>query len=821
MSYATQYGLPDQNRPDVEKDTRYVLDYLCAIHKRWSGWCATGTGSNARDVNTGGTKTIYGNHAEIAKMRDFVYGLLDALEYKRVHSMDSADAANPKTQRAVHFVMPKYAMKYFDMLADMLYDRDSEVSVTALDSESTDSGIWQQETAKSRIRMAHNPKFRAQAEAMGQVDKIQLPADHPQSLAEYEEWGGDNIKIAASMAVKMAIDGNLSLVDYYEKIRPLIARELIATGLVVIAHPMNARGYAVPTVIPYEDAVLPETNDNWTKPQWMGFTRDMVLGQIASEAGEYISKEDYKWIGDHQRGLAGGPKAVWGTNDPLKGMKVFTGYFMDVNHYTVGKDADGYWVRVGPGDDRSLFSEVRERPYEVVYQGSFIVGSEGRGKGADGKPKPPIHWACGPAENQQRSQANLYSTRIPMVAKAYHMNKMKVRPLAQVVHDHYHIIVKAHLEIENLLNHIIPPGMVIDPTFLDGVFGDGGKQASRPDLLQTGRDTGIWFVNFKNPDDPEGPMISRPVELTGGFIPEFERLSGLILNQLDMLERVIGFNEGTNAATTQERSAAHNVQMQAQATARALSYMFKTQDLAEQELFYGMYGMMQNAYRGGRPMAEYVQLYGSKLPQLVSLTAGNDCKSIGLKVSVSMSREERDRINQALEAAMANGEITSDDYVYIYGLRDMNMKARVLKTRRMERAKQQQDNQMALVQQQGQQNAQAVQMGAEATMARAKAQADAMLAKEQMRTEADTAKFQMQLQDNQMQVSAQMQADMMKIARQMEASLELLDRKIEGQKEIDAANNATKERIASDSNETKEEVAEKAARARENAPKPD
>ena len=827
-------AMPSKEIPDAKKGTGYVIDWLMAMYRSQAQYPMYHTimGENAprHDDNTGITRTLWHNFADIQRAREFMNGLGDALELKKVHALSGPEANGIETARAVHWRQPKFMLRIMDRMRNNLRDRATNLIVTALDRDSVTRANRAKYSALAKAKAANNPRIKALDQAMGVEDQMALPSDQPQNVSEWEQWGS-NLKDATAMTIEMALMALDGMEDYRQRMRPLMASAIVSDGVLAMASMVNAKGVPERMFIPIENLVFPYTTNNWDDMPWGGYLRWMTSGEIAHEAGGQVSESQFKRI-EEKTNLAlpdepygGNPlQRRWPNHQRSGRTLVFTGYFKDHNHYAAGDDGNGNRVRVtgeyeyrkGNGQDTivqddKVYANAKATRYEVVYQGNWVVGT-GEGKGNDGE--EPIHWGCGLAYNQPRMKNALGKTRIPMVVKAYRMNEMRVRSAAMIAQDHYHPITQIEMEIAHLLNKIIPPGAILDETWLDDVLADGGKQASRSDILKNQQDTGYLFLRFKNLDDPMNPDKRVRVEMHDAMIPRFSELTTLLREKLSLFEMAMGYNPAASGGTLEERTAARNAQIMVRQSDLAQAYLTEVLDSVEQELYLIMFGQLQGAMAAGNDFEGYATLYGETLPQLVRLTADTDPGSIGLHLEVRMTDEERDAIMQDLATARANGEITGDDYISIRGMRNLKQMARTLELRRQTRSREEHERRMQIAQQQTQGNMEAANVQVQGNAQRVQMEVQARLQEMQMKHEKQMAELQLKLQADSQNTSAQFQGDLAKMMMQFQQSVELLNMKLAGEKELASDANRSRERVAESVNETDLEIAERNARSR-------
>lgn len=824
--------LPSKEVPDSEKNRDYILKQIMAIHRLNGTYCM---GSAARmlpngiidfghDDNTGVTRNIYQNAAGFAEDRRWMAGLGTGEKYKKVHNMASKESTEVLTAMAVNWALPKFMLPIFDQLVENLWKRDTELIVTALDPLSNAVVEEAKQLAKAKIMVASDPEVKQMSERMGVADQLKLPEDHPQDLDEWEQWAGDDLVNAASKGVELALLHVDELDNYRDDVREQMAKELVATGVQVLASITNAAGIPERKSIRVEDAVLPWTNDNWRRMSYGGYYRRMTTGDIAREASGQLSEAAYKRIEDAKQIVAGNNVRLPG-NIQEGTVLVFTCFFMDHLHYVAGDDADGFRVRIPSDGDTSAYENVRKTRYEVAFQGNWIVDTGMEEPLRSGEKEVPISWNCGLCWDMPRMKSTKGRTRLPIIAKAYRMEGMCVRSAARIGQDHYDNIAKIMYQTSHLLNNIIPPGATIDMQALIGVRNPDLTLVKPSEVVRVWRSTGLLMVNNFRGYDPENPQkTQQAVQVTDALIPNFTILMNQLMAEIALFERALGYNNIAAGGTVEERQGARVSQMQMQTADKNQAYLRNVQDRVEKEMYHVTYGQLQGIIRSGIGLKGQVKLFGVSGVKSFHLTADNDPADIGIELDVRPTEEERQSLLNEISSARMQNQITPGMAVSLRSMKNLKQMARMLDIYTARQTKVAQDNQMQLVQAQTQGNQQAAQMTAESMKQKVQFEAQARMTEKQAQWEYDST-----------EKDAQHSRDLDKIAKTFEgmisakiaesqantvSMLAQIMAKIGGEKEVTNLNNESKERIADQSNETKEEIAEKSANNRGGINKP-
>lgn len=694
---------PTRALSNAEKDWRYVANIMRAFGQRHGSYCSVQypvvqNGELPPPDPNGISLNIWNNWLEIAHNRAFVTGTDSPLRHKKVHSGSSPAANDEKISENLWRASTNWHLRVIDKIMLGIEDRATDIIVTALDKESLDRATRERFMQKARIVAAENPQLKMQSEAMGVPMKI--PAGHPQDLMEWQLFAGEDIKDAAAMTTELAL-AHCNVVDrYMDIVRPAMARELLTTGIVVLATVPDANGMPVTKVIPLEEAILLPTKDNWARPRVMGFYEDLSYEDVIERTGDFSDKQlarIRKLCSDRS---TGGMSWVGNTPKPdlLGTVRVMTLFFMDTNKLTTGEGPDGFRRPIDPSEEGE-YSNVKARYYEVCYQGSMIMENWAMPswdeETINDEEKGPLCWGCGHAAGSQRMKSALGRVRMPMVARALRMNNMVVKAPAAVARAHYEPINALAYKIYDMVHAIRKPGLKFNPDDLIGFRNPDGTTMSQMDILKLYIDENILMVNDVVADTDQSVRRRgdgvQPLDARIGPIGD---LMEILRGMLSLFEMAMGFNDASVGNTVGERTAARNMQAMQMATDRSQEPLHKVQDFVETEACLSRYGVLQDLVKSGRNVEIPQRLMGPAGTQIIKFTADIDPGDIGLRLQVRMSEAERQAIIDSLGQDKAAGLITSDEFIEAVNTPNLKQMMVRLKYRRDKREEAAQRNKL-------------------------------------------------------------------------------------------------------------------------------
>lgn len=820
-------GFPSKERPNSQKDGKYVLSWLQAIYAKSRTYilAPTGTIGAMSDDNTGRSVNIWNMGPLAYRTRLETRGIMDVEEFKKVFSLSSPEANTILTGRAIKWTMPQDHVPYFDRLYQIFSNRDTKLMATVNDQSAKVKELDEAFEKLAKIVMADDPRV-AQANAAMGVDMSPAPSE-PQDVSEWETMQRIGSKSAMAMAIRKAISGWKKLVRYDRTVRPAIADALVDDNVTVVVLGQNNRGVPIPFCPKFENCMIPRTTDNWIDMPWFGVRMWMTPSQILAEMGKEATPE----IRDRLQRLArrssqmavqsltaAGRPMILDPNMTEDGIEVMWGWFKDYNILETATGRDGIKRIYDPETMDPSEHEITRTQYEVVYEGKWVINTSDPSDGEvdHSKDRGSISWGCRLSNSQVRDRGQLWKTRIPVAISAYRMTNMYCQSIGARMMKAYNTVVTASLELKALLLHIVPPMMQVEEEWLDNVAAlSGAGQAKRSEIIKAARQSGLLVVNSRDPEDPNSQAdISKGIIFRDAMIPEFERLSNLIAMEMQRFERIAGFNEANNGGTIDERQAVRNVNLMSQSQAKALKPITDSMDWLEADIAEIVYGQLQNALKAGQEMEWLSPALGDGTARVIQLTADTIPGSVGIEMRQAQDQVEADKFMEMLSSAVTNGEITAADVYYLRGIEDYVEASEMLRKRSEARARQKQQDQLAIVQEDGKKVQASAEMQMQIMQAKAQMDRQSRLEEAQVKAQLAMDAQERKHQQDMEKLQAQMAMEMAKLGADIDSKFEMLIRTLESSERNVDAQERTKVEVAEGKNRTAIEVAEERVESR-------
>lgn len=709
--------------PNSAKGADYIIRHAVAIMDRHTKRFTPHPGVQnepQQRLDDGGTPDIWRNVENVRAARYVARSLNSGKPWRDQHTLrDSGN--NEVVTRSNTWAPSRILGKYLALFVEQMM-RNTSLRVDVLDPEVREKNAKAKFKVLAKVKESQNPQFKSLMAAAGMPDAAEMPADMPQSEAEWAEWASGVYKDDQSRTIEILNNGALTLNDYWLKIRPRIAEELRDAGIACLLPVLDPYGIPRIHVYPYESCLLPDTNDNWANPQFGAVQTWMTIDEIAVDAGPAMSSEVLREMSRVNQ---------W---DRTRKQRVWKVWFVDTLTDTYATDPMGNRVELPEGASEEGMSDIKRQRYKVVFQCNLVDTSSLNLKKRDGRPWEDRYFAYNPglADNQIKYRDGMGQARIPLIAVAVDMEEMRVRSLTQRAIDMFEPFEALWFELKKLTSKIIPPGQVLDIEAMEeGHTIDGVVYGIRENIRLL-RDEGTVLAKRADITDPLGGKGEKVMVLPG-YVPPFMEILQSMDYILRGVEQALGFNEATAARDTGERTAVRNLQLIAQGTTAALSPWVRAMDTLELELYRRIYGCWQNAYRiFGKTKSIPGQIFGDAVERNVELTIDNDPESLGFSLEVGATAQDLDILAAAMDQAIQADPkaVTIADRMYVMDIARKNVRlaARILTSRidrNIKRSHEMQKEMVALDQQkiaqaaeaQMQQIAQKIQMEADSKIA--------------------------------------------------------------------------------------------------------
>ena len=353
--------------------------------------------------------------------------------------------------------------------------------------------------------------------------------------------------------------------------------------------------------------------------------------------------------------------------------------------------------------DEGRFEKI-EKTIDVWYDGVMVMGTN-----------IILKWEL--ARNMVRPKSASQHAIPNYVASAPRMYKGVIESLVRRMIPFADLIQMTHLKLQQVISRVVPDGVYIDADGLNEVDLGTGSAYNPEDALRLYFQTGSVI----------GRSYTQDGEYNQGKVPikELQSSSGASKSQMliynynhymDMIRSVTGLNEARdgskpdpNALVGTQKLAALNSNTATRHILDSSLYIYRT--LAE-ALTYRVADILE--------YADFKDDFISKIGKY-NVSILNDISDLyiydfGIFIEVSPDEEEKAQLEQNIQMALSQKDISLEDAIDIREIRNLKMANQLLKLKRRQKQEQEQQQQMQMQEMQSQQNQQSQQMAAQNAM---------------------------------------------------------------------------------------------------------
>ena len=355
----------------------------------------------------------------------------------------------------------------------------------------------------------------------------------------------------------------------------------------------------------------------------------------------------------------------------------------DVDYYSRPKEADKL-------DNGTLITpdgrqhKIYRKEINTVYEGYWLVNSE-------------IVFRQGPRAISLRKKGALGED--PMGFKIYAPNARQgmMTPLIRQCIPTLNELQKYSLKLQQIVHRAIPKGGFIDLYAIrKASLKWNNKELSDQQKVEMFLQTGWSLFTSKDRFQP-GNNYKPFMEAENGMAKDAMTYIALIQNRLIELDDILGLNQVSSASSLSPEMGKGVAQQQLAATDVALDWLYDfdrhifedvTETLAVQHLKSVKYG----------PKDYYDRVLGSAITSVLYSDIPFDSVDMGIHISVRPTEQEWAGVYQAAEKAYDKGVLSFSQLLYLREIQSIKQARRYLMKCEKKAAKDNQENQMALMQ---------------------------------------------------------------------------------------------------------------------------
>ena len=737
---SAQNYFPSQVVSDQEKNSyEYGLKVGQAIEAEWFG----------KDFNSNRFSL---NQQDFHKLRLYARGEQSVQKYKDELSING-DLSYLNLDWTPVPIIPKFV----DIVVNGIAERGYDLKAYSQDpfgvqkrTEYMDSLLRDMQT-----RGINDQAFQTLGINLYENDQEDLPGSEEELQVHMQLSYKQGIEIAEEQALSVLFDGNK-----YDNTSKRLYYDLTVLGIAAVKNNFDTSSgitidYVDPANMVYSYTESPYFDDIY----YVGEVKNIPINELKKQFPQ-LTNEDLLEIEDqpHQNAYAANRYSSSYNDNNVDNNIAQVLYFNYKTYnnevYKLKQTGSGGYKAIEKDD---TFNAVGEVPFEklsnsleVLYEGALILGT-----------KKLLKWNL--AENMLRPKSDYTKVKMNYAIHAPRIYKGKIESLVSRITGFADMIQLTHLKLQQVMSRLVPDGVYLDADGLAEVdLGNGtnyNPQEALNMFFQTGSIIGRSLTQEGDPNPGKVP-IQEIQSGSGG-----NKLQSLITTYnyyLQMIRDVTGLNEARDASTP-DKNALVGIQKLAAANSNVATRHI---------LQGGLYLTIETAENLSLRISDVIEYSPTRDAFIQAVGAHNVATLVelselhlydfGIFLTLAPDEEEKQLLENNIQMALQANNIELEDAIDIREVKNLKLANQLLKVRRKNKIKKDQELAQANIQQQAQANAQAQQVAAQAEVQKQNAISSLKLQSDTQRAE---------LEANKLQLEAELKKDLM--AQEFEYNMQL------------------------------------------------
>ena len=728
---------PSHGDPTKLKNTRdWGMRVANAVEGQWF----------ARESNS---SKFYINRNRFHTLRLYAKGDQDIRRYKDEFSVNG-DLSYLNLDWTPVPIVPKF----IDIVVNGMQDRAFEVQAQAVDPVASANRKDYQDTLIAE--MENKDALVALQGATGVNVFENDPASLPQSSEELEIHMELDYKQGVETAMESAINYELDL-NEYENIKYRMDYDLATVGLGAVKHQfIPGEGIKIDYVDP-ANLVYSETESRFyddcyyfgeirrihvTELQvqfpWMNAEEVRMLEKMGDDTADNYNGTTYNQE-RQERGFVdvifGCYKTVHNETYKIKDSSMGT-------PKAIEKDSS-----FNPPKDKRAGFERTHRSNEVIYEFVKVVGHD-----------ILLKWEL--QKNMIRPSLQSPKVIMPFIVASPKQYKGKIYSLVRRMEKYADAIQLINLKIQQVIQKMTPSGIFLDVDGLAEIdLGNGTSYNAQTALdmyFQTGSVIGRSLT-----DDGEFNHGKVPVqELPGSGGQQIGVLLQAYEYNLQQIRNVTGLNEARDGSTPDPKALVGVQKLAALNSNTATRHILESSEYLKRRLAEGLCLRINDVLEYSPTKKDYLSAIGKYNVNILEDLGKIHHHEYGIFIHLGPDEEEMAKLDAAIQASIARGELKIEDQVDIMAIPSIRLASQVLRLRRKERVETEQRLQQENIDRQNQGLIQVAQQTEQAKAQSEQAKAAAQIQIDNNKSQLDMAKLERetQLEITILEMKAQLEA---------------------------------------------------------------
>ena len=544
------------------------------------------------------------------------------------------------------------------------------------------------------------------------------------------------IEVAEEQAIRTILNNN-----HYEDIKRRIDYDLTVLGIGMAKHTFNPNGgvkidYVDPANVVYSYTDYPTFDDCF----YFGEIKRVHISEVkrmypylTDEDIEEISNYAYSWYQDYG---AMRPYTDSVFDKEIVNLLYFN-YKTDKKFVYKKKYLDNGGERVirkdesfnPPEDEEARFERV-EKTIEVWYKGVMVLGTQ-----------KLLEWDM--MKNMVRPKSSSHVALPEYVAVAPRMYRGVIESLVRRMVGFADLIQLTHLKLQQVIARMVPDGVYIDADGLNEVDLGNGSNYNPEEALkmyfQTGSVIGRSYTQDGEFNNARVPIQELNSSAGQGKIAS---LVNSYNHYLNMIRDVTGLNEARDGSTPDPNALVGVQKLAALNSNTATRHVLEGGLFVTKRLAEAISLRISDVLEYSDTREQLIHQIGSHSTDILDDIADLYLHDFGVHIEVAPDEEEKAQMEANIQVALQRDQITLEDAIDIRELKNVKLANELLKVKRKNKDKQDQEREMQKMEAQTQSNMQSAQAASQSKMQQIQMEAQAKMQIKRAEAEYDTMKLQ-------------------------------------------------------------------------------
>lgn len=382
-----------------------------------------------------------------------------------------------------------------------------------------------------------------------------------------------------------------------------------------------------------------------------------------------------------------------------------------------------------PPEGEERFERI-EKTIEVWYKGVMVLGTD-----------KLMEW--GMMTNMVRPKSASHVAIPEYIAVAPRLYRGVIESLVRRMVGFADLIQLTHLKLQQVISRMVPDGVYIDADGLNEVDLGNGSNYNPEEALKMYFQTGS-VIGRSYTQDGEFNNARVPIQELNSSAGQAK--IGSLVNSynhyLNMIRDVTGLNEARDGSTPDPNALVGVQKLAALNSNTATRHILEGGLFVTRKLAEAISLRVSDVLQYSETREQLVHQIGSGNTELLGSISELYMHDFGIRIEVAPDEEEKAQMEANIQVALQRDQITLEDAIDIRELKNIKLANELLKVKRKNKEKRDQEREMQKMEAQTQSNIQSSQAAAESKMQQIQMEAQSKMQIKQAESEYDIARMQ-------------------------------------------------------------------------------